>query len=140
MDRRTRSDSSFLTNFGRCTSISRSGATLLIRRSNPNSMLEMGEAHAAARALGLDVVTSEIRKAEDMAPVFEALKGHADALYVCPDPLLNSHRIRVNTSALGAKLPTMHGFREYVEAGGLMSYGPNYPDLFRRAGDYVNKI
>jgi putative tryptophan/tyrosine transport system substrate-binding protein len=113
---------------------------ILANIGNPASMLEMGEAHAAARTLGLDVVTSEIGRAEDIAPVFEALKGHADALYVCPDPLLNTHRIRVNTSALGAKLPTTYGFREYVEAGGLMSYGPNFPDLFRRAADYVDKI
>jgi putative ABC transport system substrate-binding protein len=86
------------------------------------------------------VVTSEIRRAEDIAPVFEALKGHTDALYVCPDPLVNTNRIRINTLALGLRLPTMHGFREYVEAGGLMSYGPNFPDLHRRAADFVDKI
>jgi putative ABC transport system substrate-binding protein len=51
-----------------------------------------------------------------------------------------AHRIRINTLALGARLPTMHGYREYVEAGGLMSYGPNVPDLFRRAADFVVKI
>jgi putative ABC transport system substrate-binding protein len=73
-------------------------------------------------------------------PAFEALKGRADALYVCIDALVNANRIRINTSALGARLPTMHGSRDYVEAGGLMSYGPNYPDLFRRAADYVDKI
>ena len=56
------------------------------------------------------------------------------------DPLVNTHRIRINTLALGARLPTMHGAREYVEAGGLMSYGPNFPDLFRRAADFVDKI
>ena len=83
---------------------------------------------------------SEIRRAEDIAPAFEALKGRADALYVVADPLMNTNRVRINTLALGARLPTMHGIREYVEAGGLMSYGPNYPDLFRRAGDYVDKI
>ena len=113
---------------------------ILANVGNPNSMLEMGEAHAAVRTLGFDVVTSEIRRAEDIAPVFEALKGHADALYVCPDSLLNTNRIRINTLALGVRLPTMHGFREYVEAGGLMSYGPNFPDLHRRAADFVDKI
>ena len=51
-----------------------------------------------------------------------------------------TNRIRVNSLALGARLPTMHGFREYVEAGGLTSYGPNFPDLFRRAADFVDKI
>jgi putative tryptophan/tyrosine transport system substrate-binding protein len=113
---------------------------ILANIGNPNSILEMGEAHAAVRTIGLDVVTSEIRRAEDIAPAFEALKGHADALYVCPDALLNTNRIRINTLALGVRLPTMHGFREYVEAGGLMSYGPNFPDLHRRAADYVDKI
>jgi putative ABC transport system substrate-binding protein len=113
---------------------------ILANVGNPNSMMEMGEAQAAIRTLGLDVVTSEIRRAEDIAPVFEALKGHADALYVCPDPLLNTNRIRINTLALGVRLPTMHGFREYVEAGGLISYGPNFPDLHRRAADFVDKI
>src|SRR5262245_8101586 len=113
---------------------------ILANMANPSSMLEMDEAHAAARTIGLDVVKSEIRRAEDIAPVFEALKGHADALYVCSDPLLNTNRIRLNTLALGVRLPTMHGFREYVEAGGLMSYGPNLPNLNRRAADFVDRI
>ena len=107
---------------------------------NPASVLEMGEAQATARTLGLEVTTSEIRRAEDIAPAFEALKGRADALYVCPDPLMNTNRIRINILALGARLPTMHGLREYVEAGGLMSYGPNLPDQYRRAADFVDKI
>ena len=113
---------------------------ILANVGNPISMLEMEEAHAAARTIGLDVATSEIRRAEDIAPVFEALKGRADALYVCGDPLLNTNRIQINTLALGVRLPTMHSFREYVEAGGLMSYGANFPDMHRRAADYVDKI
>jgi putative tryptophan/tyrosine transport system substrate-binding protein len=68
------------------------------------------------------------------------IKNRADALYVASDPLLNSNRVRINTLALGARLPTMHGFREYVEAGGLMSYGPSLPNQFRRAGDFVDMI
>jgi putative ABC transport system substrate-binding protein len=107
---------------------------------NPATVLDMAEAQAAARALGLGVTTSEIWRAEDISAAFDALKGRADALYVCVDPLVNTHRIRVNTLALAARLPTMHGLREYVEAGGLMSYGPNLPDLLRRAADYVDKI
>jgi putative ABC transport system substrate-binding protein len=103
-------------------------------------VLEMREAQAAARALGLEVAISEIRRAEDIVPAFEALKGRAEALYVASDPLLYANRVRINTLALGARLPTMHAAREYVEAGGLMSYGANFPDLFRRAGDYVDKI
>jgi putative tryptophan/tyrosine transport system substrate-binding protein len=113
---------------------------ILANVGNPAVVLDMGEAHAAARKLGLEVTISEIRRAEDIAPAFDALKGRVDALYVCTDPLTNTHRIRVNTLALAARLPTMHGLREYVEAGGLMSYGPNLPDLLRRAADFVDKI
>src|SRR5262249_22483925 len=104
------------------------------------TVLEMGEAQAVARTLGLDVVRSEVRRAEDIAPAFEALKGAAQALYVCPDATINANHARINTLALGARLPTMHGVREYVEAGGLMSYGPSLPDLYRRAAEYVDKI
>ena len=82
----------------------------------------------------------EIRRAEDIAPAFEALKGRAEALYVVRDPLMFANRVRINTLALAARLPTMYLVREYVEAGGLMSYGPNCPDLFRRAAEYVDKI
>jgi len=104
------------------------------------AVLEMREVQASAHTLGLEVATPEIRRAEDIAPAFELLKGRAEALYVCGDPLTNTNRIRINTFALAARLPTMFPFREFVEAGGLMSYGPNYPDLFRRAADYVDKI
>jgi putative ABC transport system substrate-binding protein len=106
----------------------------------PASVLEMAEVQATTRTLGLDVVTLEIRRAEDIAPAFEALKGRAEALYVCAESLVTTNRVRINTLALAARLPTMHSIREYVEAGGLMSYGPNFPDLWRRAGDLVDKI
>ena len=107
---------------------------------NSASVLEMREVQAAAHTIGLEVATLEIRRAEDIAPAFEELKGRADALYVCVDTILFSNRISVNTLALSARLPTIFLNREYVEAGGLMSYGPSFPDLFRRAGDYVDKI
>jgi ABC-type uncharacterized transport system substrate-binding protein len=107
---------------------------------NSGAVTEMAEVQAAARTLGLDAATYEIRRADDIAPAFEAFKGRADALYVCTDPLVNTQRIRIHTLALGARLPTMHGFRELVEAGGLMSYGPNQPDLYARAADLVDKI
>jgi putative tryptophan/tyrosine transport system substrate-binding protein len=106
----------------------------------PAVVLDMREVQAAARTLGLEVITSEIRRGEDIVSAFEGLNGRADALYVCIDQVVNTHRIRINTLALAARLPTMHATREYVEAGGLMSYGPNIPDLFRRAADYVDKI
>jgi ABC-type uncharacterized transport system substrate-binding protein len=107
---------------------------------NPAPLLEMGEVSSIVRTLGLGVVTLEIQRGEDIAPAFEALKGRADALYVCIDPLLNTNRVRINTLAQGARLPTMYGVREYVEAGGLVSYGPNIVNQYRRAADYVDKI
>jgi putative tryptophan/tyrosine transport system substrate-binding protein len=106
----------------------------------PNAASEMREVQIAARTLGIDAATFEIRRAEDIAPAFEALKDRADALYVVGDALVFTHRVRINTLALIARLPTIYVVREYVEAGGLMSYGPNFPDLFRRAADYVDKI
>jgi ABC-type uncharacterized transport system substrate-binding protein len=113
---------------------------ILVNVGNPAAVLEMGEAQAAARTLGLEVAVVEIRRAEDIGPAFEALKGRADALYVCADALVVSNRMRINTFALSARLPTVHFSRDLVEAGGLMSYGTNAPDLFRRAADYVDKI
>jgi putative ABC transport system substrate-binding protein len=113
---------------------------IMVNVGNPASVLDMGEAQAATRTVGLEVTTSEIRRADDIAPAFEALKDRADALYLSPDPLMNTNRTGINILAVGARLPTMHGSREYVEAGGLMSYGPNLPNHFRRAADFVDKI
>src|SRR5215472_2234739 len=113
---------------------------ILANVGGPSVMLDMREVEAAARTLGLEVIASEIRRGEDIVPAFEALNGRADALYVCIDPLVGTHRIRINTLALAARLPTMHSSREFVEAAGLMSYGANVPDLFRRAADHVDKV
>jgi putative tryptophan/tyrosine transport system substrate-binding protein len=113
---------------------------ILANVGNPKSVLEMGEVQTAARTLGLEVITLEIRRGADIVPAFEALKGRAEALYVLLDPLVNTHRIRINTLAMAARLPTVHGSREGVEAGGLMSYGTNFLDVFRLAADYVDKI
>jgi putative ABC transport system substrate-binding protein len=107
---------------------------------NSAAVLDMHAVQAAARAGGLDVASFEIRRTEDIAAAFATFKGAVDALYVPPDALLNTNRIRINTLALVARLPTMYGARENVEAAGLISYGPNFTDLFRRAGDYVDKI
>jgi putative ABC transport system substrate-binding protein len=107
---------------------------------NPGSVLDMRTVQAVARTLSLDVATFEIRRAEDIAPAFAALKSAVDALYIPPDALVNTNLVRINTLALAARLPTMYGSREYVKGGGMISYGPNFPDLFRRAADYVDKI
>ena len=113
---------------------------IMANAGNPAVVLEMGEVQAQARTLGLKPISLEIRQAEDIAPLFEAHKGQADALYVCTDPLVFTNRVRINTLALSARLPTIYGNRDYVEAGGLISYGANFPDLFRRVGDHVDKI
>ena len=104
------------------------------------AVLETDEIQAAARALGLETARLEIRTAEDISPAFEALKSRADALYPVGDALVNTNRIRIMTLALAARLPTVCGLREYAEASGLMSYGPKFTDLFRRAAEFVDKI
>jgi putative tryptophan/tyrosine transport system substrate-binding protein len=113
---------------------------ILANVGSSNAVVDMEEVRVVAGAVGLAIVTSEIRQAEDIVPAFEALKGRADALYVCADPLVTSKRVHINTLALGMRLPTMYAFREFVDAGGLISYGPNFPDLFRRAAEIVDKI
>jgi len=108
--------------------------------SSPNSALEVGELRSAAPTVGISVKLFEIRTAEDISPAFDALKDTAQALYVPPDPLVLSNRTIINTLALSQRLPTMYAYRDYVQAAGLLSYGPNLPDLFRRAADFVDKI
>jgi ABC-type uncharacterized transport system substrate-binding protein len=103
--------------------------------------MEMREVEAAAHMLGLDPVTLKIKRPEDIAPAFDSLKGGgADALYVCPDPLTNANHLRINTLALGAQFPTMQPNRDLLEGGGLLSYGPDYGDMWRRAAEMVDKI
>jgi putative tryptophan/tyrosine transport system substrate-binding protein len=113
---------------------------ILANVDNAGAVLDMKEVETTARKLGLDPVTLQIRRAEDIAPAFDGLKGRAEALYVDNDALTVSQQIRINTLALSARLPTSHQFREMVETGGLMAYGPNRPDQFRRAAELVDKI
>jgi putative ABC transport system substrate-binding protein len=103
-------------------------------------VVEANEVTAAARTLGLEVATTNIRRREDIAPAMDALKGRADAVHVVSDPLLLANGVRINTLALGAKLPTIYSFREGIEAGALMSYGANFPNLWRRGAELVDKI
>jgi putative ABC transport system substrate-binding protein len=107
---------------------------------NPYAATDANEVQGAARTLGLEAEKVEIRRSEEIEPVFEELKGRAQALYVLAVPLAFTNRVRINSLARAARLPTMHGVREYVEAGGLMSYGPHWPDMWRRAADLVDKI
>ena len=112
----------------------------LVMLGNIDRVLEMGHVQQAARKLGLEVVTLEIRRASDIAHAIEVFKQSVDAVYVVADPLLFANRARIHTLTMGARLPTIYNARDYVEEGGLMSYGSNISDLFRRAADYVDKI
>jgi putative ABC transport system substrate-binding protein len=113
---------------------------IIYNSGNDQTVLEMNETQAAARTLQLDVAPLEIRKMQDIAPAFEMLKPQADALYVVVDQLVVANLMRILTFALSTRLPMIFSTRDFVRSGGLMSYGPNYVDLFRRAADYVNRI
>jgi len=113
---------------------------IMVKYDNASAASEMHQVKAAASTLGIEVVPLEIGQAEDIAPAFEMLKGRADALYVVIDSLVTTHANRINTLALGARLPTMHGARELVVAGGLMSYAASYEELYRRGAEYIDKI
>jgi putative tryptophan/tyrosine transport system substrate-binding protein len=113
---------------------------ILANAGHAEAVLEMDEVEAAARNFGIEVAKLEVRRAEDIAPAYETLQGEADALYVVVEGLVSTNRPRIITLALGARLPTIFNIREYAQAGGLMSYGPDFPDLFRRTADYVDRI
>jgi putative ABC transport system substrate-binding protein len=113
---------------------------ILFNGGNDQTLLEMNETVAAARTLDLDIAPLEIRKMQDIAPVFEKLNAEADALYVVVDQLVVTNFNRILTFALSTRLPMIYSTRDFVRSGGLMSYGPSYVDLFRQAGDYVHRI
>lgn len=104
------------------------------------SVLEVTEVRQVTRKFGLDLELLEIRRAEDIGPAFDALGNQTQALYVCSSALFNANIARINSRALGARLPTINALREYVEAGGFMSYGTDNRELFRRAAEIVDKI
>ena len=107
---------------------------------SPNNVMERGEIQQAAGSFNVELLLPDIKTEQEIAPAIRAFRGRADALFVQVDPLTNTHRAQINSLALDARLPTSFGAREYTEAGGLMSYGPSFIDLFRRAGDFVDKI
>jgi putative tryptophan/tyrosine transport system substrate-binding protein len=113
---------------------------VLVNVGNPASMLERHEVQAAAHKMSIEVISLEIRNPEDISRVLDKITNRADGLYVCADPLVNDNRMRINTLALGVRLPMMEDNREFVVAGGLICYGPNFPDLSRRSADFVDKI
>jgi putative tryptophan/tyrosine transport system substrate-binding protein len=106
----------------------------------PAAVHEAEQVQAVARKLDIEIEMLEVRRSEDIVPAFEKLKSGVQAIYVCPDALINTNIARINTLALGARLPTAHAYREFLGTGGFMSYGPRNTDLFRRAADLVDKI
>jgi len=113
---------------------------ILTNIGSPQGAPETREVHAAARKLGLEIAALEIRRAEDIGPAFEGLTVQADALYVVADPIFTVNRNQIIALALGARLPTTFNARAYVQGGGLMSYGPDFSDQFRRSAELVDKI
>jgi putative ABC transport system substrate-binding protein len=113
---------------------------VLANVSYPGSVHEAAEVQAAADKFGIEIEMLEVLRAEDIAPAFEKLKSGMQAIYVCPDALINTNIARINTLALGARIPTVHAFRDFLGTGGFMSYGAKNVDLFRRAADLVDKI
>ena len=114
--------------------------TILVNVGNLIAVQEMRSVEELAATLGIETIISEIRRAEDIEAAFEAFNGRSEALYVCTEPLVNIHRARINALALNGHLPSVVGFPEFVEAGGLISFGPNYPALWRRSAEFVDKI
>ncbi len=111
---------------------------ILANATNPGALREMNEAEHAAKQLDLQVVTLMVRNLEDLAPAIDTAHREAQALFVTSDAFLNNNRALIITSAIDARLPTVYGYGGPTQSGGLISYGPNYTDLFRRAADYVN--
>ncbi len=118
-----------------------SRVAVLWNPTHPGQPLAFKETQVAAQTLGLTLLSMEARSREDLVSVFAATpQERAEALSVLPDPLTFSHRGLITESANRHRLPAMYGFREWVEAGGLMSYGASSPDLWRRAAAYVDKV
>ncbi|MEA2882280.1 MAG: hypothetical protein QOH32_1536 [Bradyrhizobium sp.] len=108
--------------------------------ANPVVALELDAAQRAAATLGLEAIRSEFRRGEDIPPIIEALRGRADGVYVCVDPLMIANRVTINSLALAGRLPVVHSYRDNLEGGGLVSYGPDLLDLYRRMAGIVDKI
>ena len=108
----------------------------MVNANSPRFQSRMDEVQAAASTLGLEATILEIRRVEDVAPAFEAIKDRADALYVVGIPL----NFAIATRALAARIPTIFEVRDFVDAGGLMSYGANVTELLRLAANFVDRI
>jgi putative tryptophan/tyrosine transport system substrate-binding protein len=114
---------------------------VLWNAANPYAALVFEETQAAGRTLGIETQSLEVRAPNNFDGAFAAARReHPDALITVEDPLTFSHRQRVADFTAEQRLPSLHGLREFAAVGGLMSYGANLVDLFRRAAGYVDKI
>jgi putative ABC transport system substrate-binding protein len=107
-------------------------------RTNPTNLLQFEGAEVAARELGMQLEPVPVRGPNDFESAFKGMSG--DGLLVLDSPLFITHRTQLAELAVTSRVPTMYGFREMAEAGGLISYGAHYPDMYRRAATYVDKI
>ncbi len=112
----------------------------LMNLSNPSRQAEWREVEAALAALGIAAQVLDVRSAVDIAPAFEAAARRADGLVVGSDTVMQANQTQVVALAALHRLPAIYTFRDFVDAGGLMSYGVSLPDLYRRAADYVDRI
>jgi putative ABC transport system substrate-binding protein len=113
---------------------------ILANARDQGAMLQMQSVQDVAASIGITTVPMKVATAADIDAAFASLEGDAKGLFVCADPFALTNRERIFSLAAGAHLPTMADLREFVLAGATMSYGPNVPDLWRRAADYTDKI
>ena len=107
--------------------------------ANPTNPIQLKSAHAAARSLGMQLDPVSVQNPTDFDSAFKAVRG-TDGLLMLESPFFTTHRARLAELAVESRLPAIYGQREYVDVGGLMSYGADYRDLFRRAARHVDKI
>jgi putative tryptophan/tyrosine transport system substrate-binding protein len=118
-----------------------SRVAVLWNPTNPSNVLQLGATKAAAQALGVQLHPLEVRGPQDVESAFQAAtRGRAGALIALDDPLIITYRTRIVALAAKNRLPAMYGLTGYAKAGGLITYGPNIPDLFRQAAVFVGKI
>jgi len=113
---------------------------ILGNRTSHNVQLEIAAVQKHARKLKINTTIYNVRHESELGPAIKQAAAKAQALYVCTDPFVTHNRVAINTMAAAAGLPTMNAFRHFAEAGGLMSYGPDFRVLFHQAADIVDRI
>jgi len=116
------------------------GIAAFLNMSNPITSSELKEIEAAARSKGLQYRLFDVRQGDDIRRAFDAVNRKQEAIVVGVDAVTQAHREMIVELAARYRLPAIYGSREFVDAGGLMSYGPSYPDNYRRAATYADKI